>query len=157
MNLLKKYQSLIFFLLVISFDVITKYFTQAYLPLHGSAVFPYGGIAIFENFFGISFCLQHQSNTGAAWGFFADYPLTLLLFRICFVSLLVLYLWQVKPKNSLAFICILAGAVGNIVDIFLYGHVIDMLHFTFWGYHYPVFNLADSFIFIGVVFLLFFH
>ena len=47
------------------------------------------------------------------------------------------------------------GALCNILDYFFYGHVIDMLHFVFWGYDYPVFNVADSFICIGVFWLFF--
>lgn len=157
MKALQKNHCLLLFLAVFSFDFLSKFLTKTYLPLRTLPAFPYGGVAIFENFFGISFCLHHQSNTGAAWGFFADYPYSLLFFRIVFVGALSLYLYKVRPKNSFAFILILAGALGNIVDIFLYGHVIDMLHFTFWGYHYPVFNFADTAIFIGVLFLLLFH
>ena len=43
-----------------------------------------------------------------------------------------------------------AGALGNVLDIFLYGHVVDMFYFVFWGWSYPVFNLADASIFIGI-------
>ena len=43
----------------------------------------------------------------------------------------------------------LAGALGNIVDSLFLGHVVDMIHVVFWGWDYPVFNVADSFIFLG--------
>jgi signal peptidase II len=36
----------------------------------------------------------------------------------------------------------------------LYGHVVDFLHFTFWGYSFPIFNLADTYITLGVIGLL---
>ena len=45
---------------------------------------------------------------------------------------------------------ILAGAISNVIDTFVYGHVVDMIHFTFWGYDYAVFNLADSAVCLGV-------
>jgi signal peptidase II len=49
---------------------------------------------------------------------------------------------------------ILAGAVGNVFDCIVYGHVIDMFCFIFWGYIYPVFNIADAAIFCGILMLL---
>jgi len=48
------------------------------------------------------------------------------------------------------FALILTGAVGNVLDYFVYGHVIDMLHFVLWTYDFPVFNIADSLITLGV-------
>jgi signal peptidase II len=49
---------------------------------------------------------------------------------------------------------VLTGALGNALDYCLYGHVIDFLHFTFWGYSFPIFNIADSCIFLGVLMLI---
>ena len=45
---------------------------------------------------------------------------------------------------------ILGGAVGNLIDRILYGEVIDFLDFYWSGFHWPAFNLADSFITVGV-------
>ena len=44
---------------------------------------------------------------------------------------------------------ILAGAIGNVLDSYIYGHVIDMFHFVFWGRSYGIFNFADAMIFLG--------
>ena len=64
---------------------------------------------------------------------------------------LVAYGW--KERNVwLGLIAV--GALGNIVDYSLYGHVIDFFHFTFWGYSFPVFNWADSYITVGLFFFL---
>jgi signal peptidase II len=49
---------------------------------------------------------------------------------------------------------IIAGGIGNILDYFIYGHVVDMFHFILWGYSFPVFNVADASIFMGIVSLL---
>jgi signal peptidase II len=47
------------------------------------------------------------------------------------------------------------GAIGNGIDYLAYGHVIDFFHFCFWGYSFAIFNLADSYITLGVFALLF--
>ena len=55
---------------------------------------------------------------------------------------------------ALAFI--LGGAIGNLIDRVLHGEVIDFLDFYYSNYHWPAFNLADSFITIGVTITLFY-
>ncbi len=49
---------------------------------------------------------------------------------------------------------ILGGALGNVVDRLLYGHVIDFLDFHFRGWHWPAFNVADSAITCGAILLI---
>ncbi len=56
--------------------------------------------------------------------------------------------------TALAFI--LGGAIGNLIDRVLHGEVIDFLDFYWSNYHWPAFNLADSFITVGVVITLFY-
>ncbi|MEX3824804.1 signal peptidase II, partial [Paraburkholderia sp. BR14262] len=50
---------------------------------------------------------------------------------------------------------IMGGALGNVIDRLLYGHVIDFLDFHVGGWHWPAFNLADSAICIGAALLVF--
>jgi len=135
-------------------DIASKYYIHHFIPLmnHEAQWYPYSGIGMFENFLGIEFALVHATNRGAAWGMLSEFQNYLLVFRILFISGLFLYL-AFFNKNRLMVIpltLIIAGALGNILDYFMYGHVVDMLHFVFWGYDYPVFNLADSSIFIGI-------
>jgi signal peptidase II len=64
------------------------------------------------------------------------------------------YLWKERLsslmlRTSLAFI--LAGAIGNLIDRILYGEVADFLDFSFWGYHWYIFNIADSSVTIGMI------
>ncbi len=146
-------------LLVLIADVATKYLTHHYLPLIGISTFlyPYGGIAVFQDFFGIDFSINHHINTGAAWGLFKQYQLPLLYLRMGLLFFLIVFATRFN-KNSkwdIPFALIIAGAIGNILDYFLYGHVIDMIHFVLWGYDFPVFNLADSAIFLGIFSLFF--
>ena len=55
---------------------------------------------------------------------------------------------------AVASACIIAGALGNAIDRLIYGHVIDFIDFYINSWHWPAFNFADSYIFIGA-FLMF--
>lgn len=133
-------------------DFLTKFLTQAHIPLMYGNQFPYGGIGVFKNFLGIEFSIVHAINRGAAWGLFSDYQFYLIVLRIVLIFSLIIYLifYNKHSKWVIPMTLISAGALGNILDYFLYGHVIDMFHFILWGYDFPVFNVADSFICIGI-------
>jgi signal peptidase II len=141
-------------LAVLFFDGISKLATFSYIPLmdYSSPFYPYGGIGIFKNMLGIEFSICYRSNAGAAWGMFAEHQILLMIFRIFLITgLFIYYFFYCEHKEwRWPLALVLAGAVGNVIDYFIYGHVVDMFHFVFWGYRYPVFNIADSAIFIGV-------
>jgi signal peptidase II len=143
--------------LVFILDLATKFLTQEYLPLsyQHAYSYPYGGIGVFKDFLGIEFSINHAVNRGAAWGVLAEFQSYLLVVRILFVAALFGYLlfFNKNESKQIPMVLILAGALGNICDYFFYGQVIDMFHFVFWGYDYPIFNVADSAIFIGIVWL----
>lgn len=143
-------------LFIIFLDMGTKYWTQSHLPLM-TGEYPYGGIPIFKDFFGIEFSWVHQTNRGAAWGLGAEYQMGLMVARIILVTALIFYalFFNKKVINILGFTLVIAGALGNIIDYFVYGHVIDMFHFVLWGYDYPVFNVADSAITLGILWLIY--
>lgn len=115
------------------------------------------GISVFRNWLGIDFSLEYVMNTGAAWGFFSSMQLGLLWGRCAIILALLAYLFfsEFSFSRSLALVSILSGAIGNVLDFFIYGHVVDMFYFRFWGYSFPVFNIADASIFCGVVLLFF--
>jgi signal peptidase II len=136
------YLPLILVTLVLALDICSKYLVHKYIePMNGHALwYPYNGIGIFKNFLGIEFSITHATNRGAAWGMLANYQSWLLFFN--------------KNKKILIPLSLVAaGALGNILDYYLYGHVIDMFHFVFWGFSCPVFNIADSAIFIGIAWI----
>ena len=141
-------------LLVLIIDGVSKGLTYAYVPAieHHSVGYPYGGIPVFEDFLGIEFSFSYATNLGAAWGLLDDYPVLLMGIRLLMiVGLLIAYFVYVDDFYQLPLLnLIIGGAIGNVIDSFIYGHVVDMLHFKFWGYDYPVFNLADSCIVVGV-------
>ena len=148
---------LAFFLCI---DISVKFFTVHHIPLTwwSNASYPYGGIGVFKNFLGISFSINHIENTGAAWGFFSSYPFALFCVRISILIILGFYLFFLsrRGKNIFPYILIFSGAGGNVLDFLFYGKVIDMFHLNFWGYSYPLFNVADVLICLGIFWLLLF-
>ncbi len=105
------------------------------------------------------FYLTHVRNTGAAFGLFADAPQTIrmVLFvgiAIAAMGIILSFYRKLAPGDwfsALALGLILGGAVGNLIDRIRLGEVIDFLHVRLWGgYSWPDFNLADSFIVVGV-------
>lgn len=161
---------LVFFLLFAA-DSLLKFFVQDSVPLmrHSSLFYPYGGMGIFQNFAGVEFSIVHVMNKGAAWGMFASWQFLLQCVRIAVVTGIIAYLltsleclkvfpdrWlKGNESKQLPLTLVVAGAVGNIIDYFVYGHVIDMFYFKFGSYSYPIFNVADSCIFVGICMLLY--
>jgi signal peptidase II len=110
------------------------------------------------------FSLTYIRNTGAAFGIFAGSAAAfrlpfLIVFSLVAVGFVVMMLRRL-PENQTGLITALAfiigGAVGNLIDRIAYGEVIDFLD-VYWGrYHWPAFNLADSFITVGVLITVFY-
>lgn len=94
-------------------------------------------------------------NDGISFGMFQGYG---NYGRIVFIIIaLIISLWIIiysKKLNTIGFIgynMIAGGAIGNVIDRVIYGKVIDFIDVHYKGYHWPTFNMADSFIFIGVL------
>lgn len=114
------------------------------------------GIEIFHDFWGVDFCINCVTNQGGAWGIFAAYPKLVLALRISIILALFVYAIFInrERRRELPLWLILTGALSNIVDYLFYGCVVDMFHFTLWNYSFPVFNIADTIIFLGSATLL---
>ena len=101
------------------------------------------------------FCLTLIHNTGAAFGIFKNQ--TILFTTISILSILVIITYAIRhkgrayPIRQLALAFIFAGALGNLIDRLRFVYVVDFLDFKLW----PVFNVADSAITIGVFLLIF--
>lgn len=133
--------------IVLVVDQATKFFIYHAMPL-------YDEITVVPGFFSI----VHYHNPGGAFGIFSG---TENAFRHVFflvVSILalglVLYFYRSTPKThrflSTGFALIFGGAVGNLVDRFHLGQVIDFLDVYVNGWHWPAFNIADSAISVGI-------
>jgi len=117
----------------------------------------YQSIPVFSGF-----SLTYAHNYGAAFSFLSDAGGWQRWFFAVLAAVisagLVVYLRQLKPNETLlavALSLILGGAVGNLIDRVLYGYVIDFLDVYYKSYHWPVFNIADSAITVGVAFILY--
>jgi signal peptidase II len=93
---------------------------------------------------------------------FADAPVVIRLTLFIGITLVALgmvvsFYRKLAPGDrfsALSLGLILGGAIGNLIDRIFRGEVVDFLHFRLWGgYQWPDFNLADSFIVVGVAFL----
>lgn len=130
------------FLLV---DIVSKLLISRYILLEKS-------IKIINNFLYITYV----RNTGAAWSMFSSRSVLVLIVSFFIIVGIVLYVNKNRPKDKierLAYSMILGGALGNFVNRIVYGYVIDFIDVKIFKYDYPIFNLADSFIVIGVILL----
>ena len=129
-------------------DQLTKYIVDQTMPLHHS-------IPVIDNLFSLTYI----RNTGAAFGIFArsaaGFRLPfLVLFSLVAIGFICMMLRRLPERETgliTALSFILSGAIGNLIDRIIYGEVIDFLDFYWSNYHWPAFNLADSFITVGVL------
>ena len=110
-------------------------------------------IEVIKNFF----YLTYTHNTGAAFSILTGQRLFLILIAVVILIVLINYIRKNKVKEKLdiiSFSLIIGGSLGNLIDRMVRGYVVDFLDFKIFGYDFPVFNLADTFIVIGVFLLL---
>ena len=132
----------IIFLLV---DLVSKVVIRRYFLLEKST-------KLINNFLYITYV----KNTGAAWSMFSSKSVLVLIISSFIILGIILYVYKNKPRNKLeklSYSLIIGGALGNLVNRIMYGYVIDFIDVKIFKYDYPIFNLADSFIVIGVILL----
>ncbi|HEY4801728.1 MAG TPA: signal peptidase II [Paraburkholderia sp.] len=120
-------------------------------------VFSYGEGRVITPFFNLVLVY----NKGAAFSFLSAaggwqrWAFTVLGVAAALVICYLLKRHATQKLFCTALALIMGGALGNVIDRLLYGHVIDFLDFHVGGWHWPAFNLADSAITIGAVLLVF--
>jgi signal peptidase II len=131
-------------LLILAADQISKYWVLSNLD-PGESWNPVASLIPWD-------IITHVTNTGVAFGLFPDQGLLFVVIPAIVVAVIIFYYrhlpagqWWIKVSLGLQ----LAGALGNLLDRLRLGHVIDFIDFKIW----PVFNLADSAIVIGVAIL----
>ena len=108
-------------------------------------------ISIIDNFFRITYAL----NTGVAFSMIEGYVGFIIIMTVIVIMMIFKYVKNnnISKYEEIGYSFILGGAIGNLLDRVIYGYVIDFLDFNIFGYDFPIFNIADSFIVIGVLIL----
>ena len=135
---------------IILFDIWTKWLIVKRIDLHEA-------IPVIPSFFQ----LVHVRNTGAAFGLGANasskiVPILLNVGAIAVFCVVVVYALRTAVTDRLlqtGLHLILGGAIGNLLDRFRFGYVVDFLDVYVGSHHWPAFNVADSAICIGIALL----
>lgn len=126
-------------------DQLSKSIISTYLKLNQS-------IEIIKDFF----YLRYINNTGASWGILSNSRMLLIILSLIAIIILIRYMYSFKETklNYIGFGFLLGGILGNLSDRLLHGYVKDFLDFIIFNYDFPVFNIADIFIVLGVIILI---
>ena len=118
-------------------DQVTKAIVSARLSI-GDAVATMG-----------PFSIHHVQNSGIAFGLFADSTTAVILLTAAAVTAMLVFFGRTARRHPLlpvALGLVIGGSIANLIDRVRLGHVTDFLDFAYW----PAFNLADTFIVVGV-------
>ena len=132
-------------LVVILLDMVSKYIVSKLLIVNES-------VMIIKNFFNITYV----RNTGAAFSIFSENTFLVMVISFMIIMGIILYIRKNKPSNKIekiSYSLILGGAIGNFIDRVIYGYVRDFIEIDIFGWDYPIFNLADVFVVVGVILL----
>lgn len=137
---------ILIYLFIITFLVCIDQFVKkvviTYIPLFESK-------EVIPDFF----FLTNVRNTGAAWSIMEGEKITFIIITIVAIIVFLYFILFSKTTTKLdriAFTLMCGGAIGNLIDRIINSYVIDFLDFYIFGYDFPVFNLADAFLCIGV-------
>lgn len=144
-NIMKR-KIIIFSSLVFLVDQISKFILDKVLPLGKS-------YQVFDKFFYIT----KVYNEGVSFSMLTGKRLLIIVISFLIMIFLFLYMRKFKDnkRNIIAFSLLYGGLFGNLVDRIFRGYVIDFFDFYIFNYNYPIFNVADAGVFIGVCILLY--
>ena len=141
---MKRLGILSFILIII--DVIIKVIVDKCMNI-------YDTIKIIPNFFNI----MYVRNTGAAFSIMENSRVFFIVIGMVAIYLIWRFFIKDKQLNNyyiVIYSMLIAGIIGNMIDRILYGYVIDYLSFNIFGYSFPIFNLADTFIVVSIIMLI---
>ena len=136
-------------LLVLMLDLVSKIVVVNYLELGES-------VKLIDKFL----YLTYVRNTGAAWSILANNTYIISLISLVIIIGLIWYIYNNKINSKcekVGYALVLGGAIGNLVNRIIYGYVIDFIDVKIFNYDYPIFNLADIFIVVGVILLVIYN
>lgn len=138
--------------------ILADYFSKMYFETHYELGETKG--EVIKGFF--RFRLVH--NTGAAFSFAADKPWGQTLFKIitpiaiCLFIAFYCFSGRKNVFSRYALVLVIAGTLGNYIDRLAKGYVVDFLSFTLlFGYDFPIFNLADTFLCVGIIIIFIYY
>ncbi len=132
--------------LVLCLDQLIKYYINRFMEINTE-------LKVIPNFFSIFYV----RNKGAAFSILENYSFLIVIISVVFLVVLDLYIKKEKKFDKLSIISlgmIMGGIFGNLIDRIIYHSVIDYLSFTIFNYSFPIFNLADIGITVGVFLLI---
>ena len=127
---------------LVAFDQLSKYYIVANIPLNSA-------IDIIPGFFKVTYV----QNFGAGFSILQNQNTLFLIITPIAIIFLCYLLFKTKKGDLLTIsglLLMIAGALGNFIDRIFTVYVVDFLDFVIFGYDFPVFNIADSFLTIGV-------
>lgn len=135
--------------LIVLLDQLTKWISVSLLDLYETVpVMPFFNFTMAHNY-GAAFSFLSSAGGWQRWFFAA--------LAVVVSGALTIWMKKLKPNAKMeaaALALIIGGAVGNVIDRFVHGYVIDFLDVYYGSYHWPAFNIADSAICIGAVLLI---
>lgn len=136
--------SSILIVLLVALDQWTKYAITIHMKLHQS-------VEVIKNFFYITYV----QNTGAGFSIFENYGKVFfaVLTLIALIAIVYYFYHTQDRKIQFCLTIIFAGAIGNFIDRMTLGYVVDFFSFYFFGWGFPVFNVADICISVGFILL----
>ncbi len=131
-------------IIIILIDQMSKIIISSFLSLSES-------IKVIKNFFYITYV----HNYGGAWSLFNNKVTLLVIATLIIIFILIKYMtkFKINKRNIIGFGLLFGGILGNLIDRVCFGYVKDFLDFKIFGYNYPVFNIADIAIVLGVILL----
>lgn len=143
------YFGILFIVVSIIIDQITKLLVVRFMDY--SSVTGGEKIEVIKDFFYIT---SHR-NTGAAWGMLSGEMWFFIIITILslgvFAYLMKDYDMKAHPFYSVGLILLIGGTLGNFIDRIFRHEVVDFLDFYIFGYNFPIFNVADMCLTIGVI------
>lgn len=142
----KSYVYILIMIIVVAADQFTKYLVASSFSLND-------GFQIIPGFFSILYTI----NDGAAWSIMQGQMIIFYLISIAAIVGLAIFFNHTDENDKLSRISIMliiGGTIGNLIDRIAFHYVRDFLSFIIFGYDFPIFNVADSCLVIGIGLLL---
>ena len=127
--------------LVILFDRITKILVENFIDKD---------ISIIKDIF----YFTYVKNNGAAFSLLTSKVILLVILSMLALIFLIYFITKYN-KNNIGYFFLIGGIIGNLIDRIFLGYVIDFIGINIFNYSFPIFNIADIFIVLGAIFVIF--